>query len=99
MSLIRCFECKKKISIKADVCPNCGCPMNKDYIKELNETLNDNLSISAKNMCQAYALRNFFYLAKESGFITPALLNSSALESVLKTINPMNALAKEIAEE
>ena len=37
MSLIRCSECKKKISNIVDVCPHCGYPMNKDYIKEYNE--------------------------------------------------------------
>ena len=37
MSLIRCSECKKKISNIVNVCPHCGCSMNKDYIKELNE--------------------------------------------------------------
>lgn len=40
MSLIRCFECRKKVSIKADACPNCGCPMNKDFIKDFNEIEN-----------------------------------------------------------
>ncbi len=65
-------------------------------IKELNRTLYEKYSISAKNIYQAYALRDFFALAKTSEFITPALLNSSTLESVLKTINAMNILAKEI---
>ena len=67
-----------------------------DNIKEFNGTLNEKYSISAKNIYQAYALRDFFNLAKTSEFITPALLNSSTLESVLKTINAMNVLAKEI---
>lgn len=26
MSLIKCFECGKEFSDKADSCPNCGCP-------------------------------------------------------------------------
>ena len=37
MSLIRCFECKKKISNIVDVCPHCGYPMSKDFIKDFNE--------------------------------------------------------------
>ena len=73
-----------------DVITLCG------NIKELNGTLNEKYSISAKNIYQAYALRDFFNLAKTSEFITPALLNSSTLEGVLKTINAMNVLAKEI---
>lgn len=73
-----------------DVITLCG------NIKELNGTLNEKYSISAKNIYQAYALRDFFNFAKTSEFITPALLNSSTLEGVLKTINEMNVLAKEI---
>jgi len=40
MALIRCFECKKKISNIVDVCPDCGCHMNNNYIKEFNEKNN-----------------------------------------------------------
>lgn len=28
MSMIKCLECKKKISDKADSCPHCGCPVS-----------------------------------------------------------------------
>lgn len=65
-------------------------------VQELNAILNEKYSISAKNICQAYALRDFFNLAKTSGVITPFLLTSSTLESVLKTTNAMAVLAKEI---
>ena len=27
MALIECKECGKKVSDKADVCPNCACPL------------------------------------------------------------------------
>lgn len=30
MTMINCLECNKKISNKADSCPNCGCPVTKD---------------------------------------------------------------------
>ena len=30
MSLIKCEECGKEISDKAEICPNCGNPMNKN---------------------------------------------------------------------
>ena len=36
MALIKCPECGKKISDKADACINCGCPLsefNKQEIK------------------------------------------------------------------
>lgn len=65
-------------------------------INELNAKLNDKYSISAKNLYQAYVLRDFFNFAKNSEYITPALLNSSTLVSVLKTLKEMNFLAKEI---
>lgn len=29
MALIECPECHKQVSDKADACPNCGCPINK----------------------------------------------------------------------
>lgn len=67
-----------------------------DRIKELNATLNEKYSISAENIYQAYALRDFFNLVKTSEFITPALLDSSTLVSVVKTIKEMDILAKEI---
>lgn len=27
MALLRCFECESPVSNKAEVCPNCGCPV------------------------------------------------------------------------
>ncbi len=43
MSLIKCAECGKEISDKADKCPNCGCPLNEkdlgvESFKEKTET-------------------------------------------------------------
>ena len=34
MALIECNECKKKISDKADKCPNCGYPIKEEIKKE-----------------------------------------------------------------
>lgn len=65
-------------------------------LKEFNEKLTDKYHIVAKNIYQAYALRDFFDLAKKSEFITPKMLNSSNVDSILKTIKSMNTLAKEI---
>lgn len=30
MAIIKCSECKKKISSQATICPHCGCPVNAD---------------------------------------------------------------------
>lgn len=32
MALIKCQECGKEISNKANACPNCGCPIEKEKI-------------------------------------------------------------------
>lgn len=34
MALIKCSECKKNISDKAKTCPNCGCPVAREKVKE-----------------------------------------------------------------
>ena len=39
MSLIKCNECGKEYSDKAEICPNCGCPNKKRkvnyYLKQI----------------------------------------------------------------
>ena len=44
MALIRCPECGKEISSKADKCPNCGCPVDdiiqKNAIEDQPDTFN-----------------------------------------------------------
>lgn len=35
MALIKCIECGNEISNKAEVCPNCGCPVS-ETVKEKN---------------------------------------------------------------
>lgn len=67
-----------------------------ENIKSLNRSLNEKYSISAKNMRQAYALGDFFNLVKNSGFVTPALLNAPSLSNVVKTVASMRDLANEI---
>ena len=42
MALIKCSECGKEISDKADKCPNCGCPVKKQpYTVTINDTVVD----------------------------------------------------------
>lgn len=47
MSLIKCPECKKKISNKAEHCVKCGCPIKKS-MRNLNEITIENLNIISK---------------------------------------------------
>ncbi|MBP3677266.1 MAG: hypothetical protein J6I97_02855, partial [Agathobacter sp.] len=39
MALIKCPECKKKISDQCNSCPNCGYPIG-DYVEERNSETN-----------------------------------------------------------
>lgn len=41
MALINCPECGKQISDKAPTCPNCGCPVNLDFLRS-SKPLEDN---------------------------------------------------------
>ena len=34
MALVKCKECGKEVSDKAESCPNCGCPISKKKIKD-----------------------------------------------------------------
>ena len=36
MAIIKCPECGKEISNMAKNCPNCGCPIKMEEIKNLN---------------------------------------------------------------
>lgn len=40
MALIKCSECGKEISDKADNCPNCGCPVDK--VQDMSERIDMN---------------------------------------------------------
>ena len=43
MALIKCAECGKQISDKANTCPNCGCPLKKEKRKEtIKKVVNKN---------------------------------------------------------
>ncbi len=43
MALIKCSECKNKISDKATICPKCGCPVEKKlFCKECGKEINLN---------------------------------------------------------
>ena len=38
MALIKCTECGHDVSDKASVCPNCGCPIEKEHLSEVTKT-------------------------------------------------------------
>ncbi len=70
-----------------------------EKIKELNAILTEKFSIKASIVKQAYYLRDFFNLVKQSEYIIPVLLNSSALSTTLKLVKDMSILAKEILDK
>ena len=45
MALIKCPECEKKISDKANACPNCGYPVNR-YLVERSEKLQETIILN-----------------------------------------------------
>lgn len=55
MALIKCTECGKEFSDKADACPNCGCPTEKmskpekENVSKVEEHESDNESCETKN--------------------------------------------------
>ena len=43
MALIKCSECGKQVSDKADACPHCGCPMDKkNFCSECGKEIKEN---------------------------------------------------------
>lgn len=39
MALIKCTECGKEISDKANICPNCGCPVGRQNVESISSSL------------------------------------------------------------
>ena len=53
MALIKCIECGNEISNKAEVCPNCGCPVS-ETVKEKNNKKKKMLIIKRYNTKTGY---------------------------------------------
>lgn len=93
MALIKCNECGKEISDKADKCPNCGCPVNKQpYTVTINNTVVNIDSIWRNNSNQ----KDFINYIKK----TYKLNDSSCLDIYNKYIQytgitPKNAKKKD----
>lgn len=54
MALIKCKECGKEVSDKADKCPNCGCPVSYS-VKNREQEINHNEQTEWKPMATAKA--------------------------------------------
>ena len=67
-----------------------------ENLLDINQTIGKKYGITAKNLCQAHALKDFFKLIKDSEFITPRMLNYGALLNIKNTVNTMKGLASEI---
>lgn len=61
MSLIKCMDCNKKISDKADVCMHCGCPVELT-LKEITER---DKEINSENQETKKVKKSFVYELKE----------------------------------
>ena len=68
-------------------------------LQEIEETAKVKYDITANTLTHAHAFEKFFSIAKDSGFITPALLVATTLNKALNTLMQMQELAKEILEK
>ena len=68
-------------------------------LQESGDEINEKYGITVDTLSRAHTFKNFFALVKESGFITPALLVSTALNKALETIKKMQELSKVILEK
>lgn len=68
MALIKCPECGKEISDKAECCPNCGCP-STEWIKEsLQSKTEDKTEIIIKNFGQKHTRDAIKCLCDSQGY-------------------------------
>ena len=66
---------------------------------ELAQTTNEKYNIAANTLVRAQTFARFFALVKDSGFITPALLNPPVLHKALEPIRKMQELAKSLLKK
>ena len=75
MSLIKCTECKKKVSNQAESCPSCGCPVS-------NKTSKAKKKSSSLMKFLAWIIAFFFYVAllpAVTGLISTILIVAFAI--------------------
>lgn len=60
MALFNCNECGQKVSDKAEMCPNCGCPIEKKcYCEECGEEIPNNVAVCPKCGCPTKSQRSY----------------------------------------
>ena len=76
MAVITCTECGSKISNKAAVCPNCGCPLNEMnpfqieddlFLKEQKDSLDEFLGLIEKTVKQYDDIEDGFHRVEFEG--------------------------------
>lgn len=80
MSLIMCTECKKDISEYAEMCPYCGCPVNKikEEIEKINNSLPDRVTCVVCGVARPISeLRENNYKCKVCGADVRLTLNEN----------------------
>lgn len=82
MALVKCPECKKKISDQCENCPNCGYPVNK--IGEINENQTTNIdnvdeSIKAKKSFDIKSLIKKWWFWVAVGVVIVAITTTTIL--------------------
>lgn len=70
-----------------------------DELMKINNVLESKYAIRADNLKKSYVFIRLFDLIKESGYITPLLLNSTIAFRTLESIRKMQLLSKEILDQ
>ncbi len=58
MALIKCIECGKEFSDKAQACPNCACPVSEMVVQK-EVVIEDGVKVSTKQAFEEYAKEQF----------------------------------------
>ena len=94
MALIKCPECKKKISDQCEKCPNCGYPIDKNQITDI-ESVDDGTARGKKSFDIKSLLKKWWFWVVISAIIvaiavtTILLLNRDTKPKFDKDGNPM----------
>ena len=58
MALIKCYECGKEFSDKANACPNCACPIDRKKVNTTNKKSYNELTSTEKQKVMSYRKLN-----------------------------------------
>jgi len=91
MSLIKCNECGKEISDKAETCPNCGCPIE---LTKKREDIIFNINNINVNMDEIMKLSNYdkFHASKKIVELTQIdkKIANKAIDDYFNIVRPIN---------